>query len=227
LVDKPYPALISFGVSAAIKAQAAFLAPFLILLAFKKKIPWRSFGMVPVAYFLMMLPAILAGRPVLDTLTVYLNQASEFQIPSFNAPNWYVFFPQSSYTVVLSAGLVITALLLIVWIFIYARRKLNLESDLLIYFSLVSVVLVPFLLPKMHDRYFYPADVLSIILAFYMPVLWFVAVAYQAISGLAYTIFLFDAQRQISLILATQLNTYIILYLLWKQSKLVGRQGSD
>jgi Gpi18-like mannosyltransferase len=183
--------------------------------------------MVPVAYFLMMLPAILAGRPVLDTLTVYLNQASEFQIPSFNAPNWYVFFPQSSYTVVLSAGLVITALLLIVWIFIYARRKLNLESDLLIYFSLVSVVLVPFLLPKMHDRYFYPADVLSIILAFYMPVLWFVAVAYQAISGLAYTIFLFDAQRQISLILATQLNTYIILYLLWKQSKLVGRQGSD
>ena len=33
----------------------------------------------------------------------------------------------------------------------------------------MSVALVPFLLPKMHDRYFYPADIFSLLAAFYMP----------------------------------------------------------
>lgn len=221
LIDKPLPAMISYGISAAVKAQAAFLAPFLILLAFKKRIPWWSFGLLPIVYLAVMLPAILAGRSVFDVFTIYLNQANEFQIPSFNAPNWYIFAPQSSYNYVLSVGLAVSILILSAWIWVCVRRKFLLRSDILLYLSLMSVILVPFLLPKMHDRYFYPADVFSIVTAFFLPNLWFVAVAYQIISSLAYSIFLFDAPRQISLILATQLNTYFIVYLLWKQTKLI------
>jgi Gpi18-like mannosyltransferase len=38
-------------------------------------------------------------------------------------------------------------------------------------------VLVPFVLPSMHERYFYLADVLTLILAFYLPrQLWFVPI---------------------------------------------------
>ncbi len=220
LVDRPLLAMISYGISAAVKAQAAFLAPFLLLLAFKKRIPWWSFGLIPIVYLVVMLPAILAGRSVFDVFTIYLNQANEFQIPSFNAPNWYIFAPQSSYNLVLGAGLIVCVLILSVWIVAYARKKFVLRSEILLYLSLMSVILVPFLLPKMHDRYFYPADVFSLVTAFYMPNLWFVAVAYQVISSLAYSVFLFDAPRQISLVLATQLNTYFVVYLLWKQSKL-------
>jgi hypothetical protein len=86
--------------------------------------------------------------------------------------------------------------------------------------ALVSLALAPFLLPKMHDRYFYPADVSSIVMAFFLPQFWFVPVAYQIISSLVYAIFLFDAPRSTMLILATQLNTFMIIYLLWKQSRL-------
>lgn len=221
LTEKPSPAMIAFGVSAAIKAQAAFLVPFLFLMAFKKRIPWRSFLLIPVVYLLMMLPAILAGRSAWDVFTVYLNQANELQIPSFNSPNWYIFIPQSAYQPALIIGLIVTILLLSLWVFLSARRKFPLQPDLLIYLSLVSVALVPFLLPKMHDRYFYPADAFSIVAAFYWPKLWFVPVAYQVISSLVYFIFLFDAHRQISLVLATQLNTFVLAYLLWKQFKLV------
>jgi hypothetical protein len=74
----------------------------------------------------------------------------------------------------------------------------------------------------MHASYFYPADVMSIILAFFVPQLWFIPLCYQAISSLAYSIFLFGADRSTMLILATQLNTLVVGYLLWKQFHLMG-----
>lgn len=220
LSGKPYPAVISFGVASAIKAQAIFFVPFLVLLAIKKQIPWRSFLAVPIVYLAVMLPSTLAGRPVMDVLTIYLNQANEFQIPSFNSPNWYLFVPQSEYRLALLAGVTIAALILLAWLYVYGWRKYTFSPDLLIFTSLVSVALTPFILPKMHDRYFYPADVFSILLAFYRPRYWFIAVAYQMISTLAYSVFLFDAPRQVALVLAAQLNTFVLAYLLWKQNQL-------
>jgi hypothetical protein len=48
------------------------------------------------------------------------------------------------------------------------------------------VAVVPFILPKMHDRYFFAADLMSIGLAFTNRRLWFVPVLFQCSSLLAY-----------------------------------------
>ena len=53
-----------------------------------------------------------------------------------------------------------------------------------------SALLIPFLLPKMHDRYFYPADVFAIVLAFFRPSFWYIAVLLQVSSTMAYSRFL-------------------------------------
>lgn len=217
LRDRPIPAMIAFGVAASIKAQAAFLAPFLLLMGFKKKIPWYAFGIVPLIYLAMMLPAILAGRPVWDVITVYLNQAKELRILSANAPNLYIFVPQSTYSISVLIGFGVAILGISYWILTYARRAFPLKPDLIFFTALVSVALTPLLLPKMHDRYFYPADIFSLVLILFYPELWFVPVSYQVISLLAYSIFLFDVPRQIPLILSTELNTVMLAYLLWKQ----------
>jgi len=42
----------------------------------------------------------------------------------------------------------------------------------------------------MHERYFYPADALSLIVAFYIPDLWIVPFAFQLSSGLASAVYL-------------------------------------
>jgi Gpi18-like mannosyltransferase len=84
--------------------------------------------------------------------------------------------------------------------------------------GLVSVALVPFVLPKMHDRYFYPADVFSLLAAFYMPELWFVPILYQVISTLAYMVFLFNVPV-VATEIAAVLNTVTIIFLVWKQSR--------
>src|SRR5690349_8544058 len=160
LEDRPLPAMTAFGLALSIKAQAVFLGPFLLLLALKKRIPWFAFGLVPLTYLAAMLPALLAGRPVWDVLTVYLNQAAELEILSHNAPNWYVFFPQSTYSVVMPVGMLITILTSVIWALIHRKSWNTYEATL--FAALVSLALTPFLLPKMHDRYFYPADVVSI-----------------------------------------------------------------
>jgi len=57
-----------------------------------------------------------------------------------------------------------------------------------------SATLVPFLLPSMHERYFYLAEVLTVIAAFYLPRrLWHVPVLVQVASFLAYLHVLFPA----------------------------------
>jgi Gpi18-like mannosyltransferase len=215
LTDRPLPAMLVFGLALSVKAQAAFLGPFLLLMALQKRIPWYAFGLVPLAYLAAMLPAMLAGRTLWDVLTVYLNQAAELQIPSHNAPNWYIFVPQSTYAVSMPIGMLIAVVASVSWA--YFHRHSSHKNEVVVLAALVSVALTPFLLPKMHDRYFYPADVLSILLAFSAPQFWFIPICYQVISSLVYAIFLIEADRSTMLILATQLNTVVIAYLLWKQ----------
>jgi len=219
--------MVALGLAISVKAQAAFLVPLLLIWGLKRNIAWYKFGLVPLTYFVVMLPAILAGRTVLDVFTIYLNQASELQILSFNAPNLYIFFSQSMYSVVMPIGMVLTVLAIGVWIFINWQKKYPLTLELILFLSLVSTTISPFLLPKMHDRYFYPADVFSLILAFFIPRYWFVPIAYQIVSGLAYSIFLFDAPRATVLILATEINTIIIGYLIWEHIKQLKADGKD
>jgi Gpi18-like mannosyltransferase len=56
---------------------------------------------------------------------------------------------------------------------------------------LVSVLLLPFTLPHMHDRYFFAADVVSIIYAFLRPRHFFVPIIVGAASLFSYFPFLF------------------------------------
>jgi len=217
LSDRPLLATVAFGLAVSVKAQAIFLGPFLLLMALKKRVPWYAFGLVPLTYLAAMLPAMLSGRGLWDVLTIYLNQAAGLQILSHNAPNWYIFVPQSTYPVSMPIGMLIAVFVSMLWVF--TRRNSSTKHESLLGSALVSVALMPFLLPKMQDRYFYPADVFSILLAFSAPQFWFIPICYQVISSLVYTIFLIKADRATMLILATQLNTIVLAYMLWKQTR--------
>jgi Gpi18-like mannosyltransferase len=65
------------------------------------------------------------------------------------------------------------------------------ESQWLLSLALLGVLFPPFLLPGMHERYFFAADVFSLIYAFYSRGGWCVAVLVQIASALSYSPFLF------------------------------------
>ena len=216
LTDKPLLGVIAFGIAITIKAQAIFIAPLLAILFFRKRIAWQYFLIVPLLYILLDLPAFLLGRPLLGIFTIYSSQANMFQELSMNAPNLYVFMSAVPSTPGTIVGLIIAALIVGCWIWFNARTKSDLNQSMILLMGLVSVALVPFVLPKMHDRYFYPADIFSLLAAFYMPELWFLPILYQIISSLAYIVFLFNTPPLLTQIAAV-LNTLTIGFLVWKQ----------
>jgi Gpi18-like mannosyltransferase len=219
LKDRPFWALVAFGVAFSFKSQSIFLLPCLGLLFLKGRIRWYHFLLVPLIYVLLAIPAALIGRPWADMLLIYVGQVSQFRLVSMNAPNLYIFFNDFDYETGVIVGMVLAVVVLCLWASLNLRSRVALNPQTISLLALTSVALVPFILPKMHDRYFFPADVLSFAVAVLNPELWFIPILYQLISGTAYTAFLLGAPMGV-VMLAAIVNTVTLIYLLWKQYRL-------
>lgn len=124
-------------------------------------------------------------RLVLSRLS---NPVMDGIVAKFKGP--YEFIPNEYYSQGVILGVLIVGVIISLWVAVYAKRIRIFTPEIILFSAFVSVALVPFLLPKMHDRYFYPADVLSLLAVFYFPRLWFLALGYQIISAMAYYVFL-------------------------------------
>ena len=227
LKDRSIAAIIAFAIAFSIKAQAVFILPFLAVLFFKKRIRWQSFLLIPPVYFIMMLPAILAGRSIASLALTYATQGGTYASASKNAPNLYFLLPQNAYQTTLMIGIPLAGLSLLAWVLIYGLKRYPITPALLAVTALVSLALTPFLLPKMHDRYFYPADVFSLVAAFFIPEIWFVPIAYQVISLLSYIPFLLDLNPHGIIPFAVLVNTLTIGFLLLKQWKMTLNKSEE
>ena len=220
LNEKPFWAMAAFGMAFSFKSQSIFLLPFLGILFLKGKIRWSHFLLIPVVYVIMGIPTAWIGRSWASILSIYVEQAGQFRVLSFNAPNLYIFIPSEFYETGTAVGLIIFFFGMAVWGWNNWSANFPLTHRYIILAAFTSLALVPFLLPKMHERYFYPADVFSLVAAFFIPEIWFVPIAYQVISLLSYTPFLLGANSQKVIPIAALMNTLTIGFLLWKQWKI-------
>ena len=185
-IHKQIPALMSFGVALAFKLQAMFLAPLLLILLVKKRISWFYLPIIPLVYIGTMLPAWIAGRPIKELLLVYFDQSHKYKHLAGNVPNFYQWISNDLYNIVVPIGLLLTITAIFLLAYLVYRSKLEITQDRLIYLATISVFFMPYLLPKMHERYFYPTDILSIIFAFYFPQYRWVAISVQLASLFSY-----------------------------------------
>jgi Gpi18-like mannosyltransferase len=167
---KPYAAMIAFGVAFAFKAPAVFLGPFLFLMLIKKQLPWKSILLPPLVFLLLGLPAFLVGKPFDDIVFVYFKQSDWYKSLCMNCATIWAFYPPHytdvDYFLGVKIGNVLTgAAALFYLVSSYFRVKVNNKKHL-IAAAVLSVALCPFFLAKMHDRYFYLAELLSIGLVF-------------------------------------------------------------
>jgi Gpi18-like mannosyltransferase len=78
--------------------------------------------------------------------------------------------------------------------------KMDRQKSALLAFATVSVLLLPFLLPQMHERYFYLAEIFSLLLACLSVRMVWVAAAIQFASAITYLVeFLNDVALPIGL----------------------------
>jgi len=185
-IQKQIPALLSFGVALSFKLQAMFLSPLLLIMLWKKKIKWYYIPLVPLVYLISVLPAWFAGRPLPNLLLVYFNQAKKYKELSKNAPNIYQWIPNNFYNIFFPIGIILTVILIFLLVYSVYKSKLEITQDRLIHLATISVLFMPYTLPEMHERYFYPADILTIIFAFYFPQYRWVAIVMQMTSFFSY-----------------------------------------
>ena len=185
LRGRPARAAAAFGLAFAFKAQAVFLAPLFYWLGAKKAVSARSFWPVPAVLLAALVPAWAAGGSPAALLSVFVRQAGTYSELTSKAPNLYQWISNDHYRW-WPAGVLLTLALVHGVRRLLESRRFEMTRERVVFLALLSALLTPFFLPKMLDRFFFPADVLSIVLAFYRPRLWYVPVAVGAASLTAY-----------------------------------------
>ncbi len=159
---------------------------------------------------------------VLSRWTQHRN-APQLRELSLGATNWYQWVSNSYYEIFLLPGIVL-AIVAAVFLILAMQEKFHAKSltlslppfggervaeakaqgivnsegaaheTWLVTAALLSVLVVPYFLPGMHERYFYPADLLSLIYAVFVARGWVVAVLVQFCSFFTYLPYLFNQE---------------------------------
>ncbi len=162
---KPFTAMIMYGISFSFKLQAVFIAPLLALLWFKRKIPRTSPLVIVGVFFLTCVPVWILGRDLWEVLTTYFAQAGQYNDRlTLNAPTLMALLGtvSSAWVGYISSAFVVLTLSVTVFV-MYICGHTALTKDALVDFALLFALGVPYLLPHMHERYFYMADILAIV----------------------------------------------------------------
>lgn len=163
LKEKKLTSLIMLGIAFSLKLQTIFILPFYFALLLRKKIEWYYFLIVPLTYFISIIPAWFFGRPLHELLSIYASQSGNYHFLTMNFPNIYIFLNNEYYQILKIVGVLITFLVVLYSGIYMAKKQFELTYETWINLAFLSVLIVPFLLPGMHERYLYPADVLSVL----------------------------------------------------------------
>ena len=91
--ERPVWSMICLTLSFGFKLQAVFVMPLWAVFLMQGKIRWKHLLLFPAAYVLLVLPAVLLGRPFLDTVTLYFSQTGSIGSGlNYNSPSLYAFY---------------------------------------------------------------------------------------------------------------------------------------
>jgi Gpi18-like mannosyltransferase len=185
--------------SLAFKPHGIFIFALVGLLVLAGRLRARTLLAVPATWLVLSLPALLLGRSPGELFTIYSldRQAGIIAALTYRAPSVFAFLEGTRrLDTARHLGYVLTAaLVLAVFLAVIARRA-RLDEARIVTLAALFAILIPFGLPGMHERYFYLADVLTVVLAFHLPRLWFVPLLVQAASLGTYTYYMFGQTQQ-------------------------------
>lgn len=184
------PSVVLMGIAFSFKLQTVFLLPLWGVLWLAKRVRLGELFLFPAAYAVTCIPALLLGKPLGDILGVYLGQTQEGAgALNYNCASIFSCLPYGmqldealgARLGILAAFVLVAALLVVAFVW-----KDRLDDYALLLCGILLAVGVPFLLPYMHDRYFFLADVLTLAWACILPRRTSAAVLIQLASLSAY-----------------------------------------
>lgn len=175
--DRPCKAMFFYGMAFVFKLQSLFIFPFLVILWVNKKVDLKHFLWIPALYFLSIVPAWIAGRPLMDLINIYMAQgAQDVWSLSIKWPNIYQIIGNQFFLLeYASAGTWLILGILMIILYAMAQKRYRITNEFIVQMALFFAILTPWFLPHMHERYGCVADILAIIYAmmntkkFYFP----------------------------------------------------------
>ena len=159
-------AALFFGFALAFKLQAIFLIPFLGAMLLARRIRWIHLLLVPVGWLVSLVPALLNGGRIAEFLRLLFSQGGTFPVLAINIGNpWTVLmllhFNEHIGTLL---GIAITIAATIAISFWGSRPAFQSSANTLMLASFCLLVM-PYIMPRMHERYFFCAEVFLCLLS--------------------------------------------------------------
>lgn len=163
---KSATSMVFFALAFSFKIQTVFILPIVVFLVLVHKIKLRDLLFFPATFIATLIPAMLCGRSFYDTFSIYLKQTESYPALTLNCPTFWALFPDNEFETFGTAALFLAgAATLVFMVYLYKNRS-KLDNTLLFDAAFIFVLIMPFFLPRMHERYFYLAEVFSVIYAF-------------------------------------------------------------
>ena len=177
LLRKDYKkAFIFLGVSFSFKLQAVFLLPLFGIVYFrnrktKERFSFYYFFIIPAVDFAMCLPAVIFGWPLEKLITIYFVEQVGYygawmSMYFPNIYNYLEFLRIENIKLVYVIGVLVTLGILVWILWLVVKKKVRLNKKRLIELEILTLMIVTYFLPAMHERYFYIGE--ALVLIYYM-----------------------------------------------------------
>ena len=193
LSDRPGWSVAAIAISVSFKLQGIFLLPFWMVLLIAKRVKFWQLFLFPLTYVATILPAVFAGRDFWELLTLYFrNTGSIGDGLNYNSSSIYALLNFDALPAQAGERIgILLAFFLCVSVFVgILLRKEDVDNRVLLGVAVLFTLGVPYLLPHMHDRYFFIADILTFTLAVVSPKMSLVPVCVSFGSLLGYHAYL-------------------------------------
>lgn len=175
--------MLVLGLALSMKLQAVFILPIILIYWFyTKKFSILHLLWIPVMIQLVCIPAIIGGSGFDIAYRQYRNMLGEYPSMYYFLPNVWTYFQGAPYYLFGKYAIAITFLALLIFAVLFVKSgRRHTTADYLEYVAWTAMTCA-MLLPCMHERYDYMAELVLPVCAIFCPVLRLPAVLLILIS---------------------------------------------
>lgn len=211
LRSKPLASVVMLGLAFSFKMQFVFILPLFFVFLLRGHIKWYYFLIVPIIYFISIIPAWAYGRDLTDLLTIYISQSNYEKSLTVFFSNIYVWFDNEHFYLIKNLGYAFVFVVTLATGLMLRNKKYIFTLDTWVNLAFLSVIIAPFLLPGMRERYLYLGDAMAFLYFLFYRRNYYLTIGILSVS---FYFYLACSRLQTILILEPVFFIYLLLIIL-------------
>lgn len=165
LEEKYVWCFLIYGVAISFKLQAIFIIPlFIFVYVLNKKYSVTDILMIPIGFLISSFPGMIcSGKGLKGLFEIYFGQVKQEESLVLNFPNIYYWISANHYDLYVKLGVCLLFVIFAVCVFYLLMKKAYISNEQIVALGMWCVLCVVYFCPKMHERYGFVAEVLSLI----------------------------------------------------------------